>query len=172
MPSTKMGKSISLVPQSTSKFLYVYTKTTITTTVIIMTKGRRRIKNNFAYDNKKMEIILIAMMMVAMILMLGVSISVGGWICSCVGGDDDEEKNNADKNYYNTYYYYNYYNSLIRAFHISVSRWFFTGVWVTASLLKSSGFFLVFWPFSIMLLFGWSLLVRQLPSPLVPLVIL
>ena len=70
------------------------------------------------------------------------------------------------------WYYYYYYYSLIRAFHISVSRWFFTGVWVTASLLKSPGLFPVFWPFSIMLSFGWSLLVRQLPSPLVPLVIL
>ena len=48
-----------------------------------------------------------------------------------------------------TFYYY-YYYSLIRAFHISVSRWFFTGVWVTASLLKSPGLFLVFWPFSAM----------------------
>ena len=47
--------------------------------------------------------------------------------------------------------YYYYYYSPIRAFHISVSRWFFTGVWVTASLLKSPGLFLVFWPFSIML---------------------
>ena len=28
---------------------------------------------------------------------------------------------------------------LIRVFHISVSWWFFTGVWVTASLLKSPG---------------------------------
>ena len=67
-------------------------------------------------------------------------------------------------------YYYDY--SLIRAFHISVSWWFFTGVWVTASLLKSPGLFLVFWPFSIMLSFGWSPLVRQLPNPPVPLVIL
>ena len=50
----------------------------------------------------------------------------------------------------------------IRAFHISVSRWFF----------KSPGLFLVFWPFSIMLSFGWSLLVRQLPSHPVPWVIL
>ena len=58
------------------------------------------------------------------------------------------------------------------AFHISVSRWFFTGVWVTASLLKFPGLFFVFWPFSTMLSFGWSPLVRQLPSPLVPLVIL
>ena len=63
-----------------------------------------------------------------------------------------------------------YYYTLIRAFHISVSRWFFTGIWVTASLLKSLELFLVFWPFSIMLSFGWSPLVRQLPSPLVPLV--
>ena len=38
----------------------------------------------------------------------------------------------------------------IRVFHISVSWWFFTGVWVTASLLKSPGLFSVFWPFSIM----------------------
>ena len=67
---------------------------------------------------------------------------------------------------------YYYYYSLIRAFHINVSRWFFTGVWVTASLLKSPGLFLVFWPFSIILSFRWSLLVCQLPSPLVPLVIL
>ena len=64
------------------------------------------------------------------------------------------------------------YHSLIRAFHISVTRWFFTGVWVTASLLKSPGLLPVFWPFSIMLSFGWFLPVRQLPSPLVPLVIL
>ena len=69
-------------------------------------------------------------------------------------------------------YYYYYYYSLIRDFHISVSRWFFTGVWVTASLLKSPELFLIFWPFSIMLSFGWSPLVRQLPSPLVPLAIL
>ena len=37
----------------------------------------------------------------------------------------------------------------------------FTAVWVTTSLLKSPGLFSVFWPFSIMLLFGWSSLVRQ-----------
>ena len=73
---------------------------------------------------------------------------------------------------YYYYYYYHYYYSLIRAFHISISRWVFTGVWVAASLLKSPGLFLVFWPFSVMLSFGWSPLVRQLPSPLVPLVIL
>ena len=58
---------------------------------------------------------------------------------------------------------------LIRVFHISVSWWSFTGDWVTASLLKSPGLFSVFWPFSIMLLFGWSPLSRQLlnlPGPL------
>ena len=38
---------------------------------------------------------------------------------------------------------------LMRVFRI-------TGVWVTTSRLKSPGLFSVFWPFSIMLLFGWS----------------
>ena len=49
---------------------------------------------------------------------------------------------------WNTYYYY-YYYLLIRVFHISVSWWSFTGVRVTASLLKSPGLFSVFCPFSI-----------------------
>ena len=49
-----------------------------------------------------------------------------------------------------------------RVFHTSISWWFFTEVWVTASLLKSPGLFSVFWPSSIMLSFGWSPLVRQL----------
>ena len=65
-----------------------------------------------------------------------------------------------------SYYYYHYY------YHIGVSRWFFTGGWVTASPLKSPGLFSVFWPFSIMQSFGWSPPVRQLPSPPVPFVIL
>ena len=65
-----------------------------------------------------------------------------------------------------TSYYYYYYYSLIRAFHISVNRWFFTGVWVTVSLLNSRTL-LSIWPFSLMLSFGWSPLVRQIPSPLV-----
>ena len=59
---------------------------------------------------------------------------------------------------------------IIRVFHISVSWWSFTGDWVTASLLKSPGLFSVFWPFSIMLLFGWSPLGHQLlnlPGPLI-----
>ena len=41
-----------------------------------------------------------------------------------------------------------------RVFHISISWWFFTGVWVTASLLKSPGLVSWFWPFSVMLSFG------------------
>ena len=41
-----------------------------------------------------------------------------------------------------------------RVFHISVSWWFFTGVWVTASLLKFSGHVSWFWPFLAMLSFG------------------
>ena len=40
-----------------------------------------------------------------------------------------------------------------RVFHISVSWWFFTGVWVTASLLKSPGLLSVFWPFLAVLSF-------------------
>ena len=43
---------------------------------------------------------------------------------------------------------------------------------MTASLLKSPGLFSVFWLSSIMLLFGWSPLVRQLPNPLGPLIII
>ena len=43
-----------------------------------------------------------------------------------------------------------YYYLLIRVFHISVSWWFFTWFWVTASLLKSPVLFSVFWLFSIM----------------------
>ena len=34
---------------------------------------------------------------------------------------------------------YHYYYSLIRNFYISVSQWFFTGIWATVSLLKSPG---------------------------------
>ena len=59
-----------------------------------------------------------------------------------------------------------------RVFLISVSWWSFTRVWVIASRLKSPELFLVFWPFSMMLSFGWSPLGRQLPSPPVPLIIL
>ena len=72
--------------------------------------------------------------------------------------------------YYYYYYYYHYYS--LKVFHISVSWRFFTGASVTASLLKPPRLFSVFWPFSIMLSFGWSPLVRQLPIPPVPLIIL
>ena len=53
----------------------------------------------------------------------------------------------------------------LRVFHISVSWWSFTGVWVKANLLQSPELFSIFWPFLIMVSFGWSPLVRQLPSP-------
>ena len=61
------------------------------------------------------------------------------------------------------HYHYHYY-FLIRVFHISVGWWYFTRDWVTKSLLKSPGLFSVFWPFSIMLFFGWSPLGHQLPN--------
>ena len=41
-----------------------------------------------------------------------------------------------------------------RVFHISGGWRFFTGVWVTASLLKTSGLVSRFWPFPVMLSFG------------------
>ena len=59
----------------------------------------------------------------------------------------------------------------LRNFHISVSR-LFCGVWVIASHLKSPGLFSVFWPFSIMLQFGWSPHVLLFPSPPIPFIIL
>ena len=50
-----------------------------------------------------------------------------------------------------TAYYYYYYFTPLRIIHYYVSWLFSTGVWVTISLLKSLGLFLVFWPISIML---------------------
>ena len=47
-------------------------------------------------------------------------------------------------------------SSLLRFFHTSVSYWFLTRVWLTASLLKFLGLFSVFWPISTMPLFGQS----------------
>ena len=41
--------------------------------------------------------------------------------------------------------------SLLRVFPTSISRWFLTGVGVTASLLKSIGHFSVLWSISVML---------------------
>ena len=46
--------------------------------------------------------------------------------------------------------YYYYYS--LRVFYTSISWWSFTGVWVTASLLKSTGLFSVFWPILAMLI--------------------
>ena len=40
-------------------------------------------------------------------------------------------------------------------FHTSFSKWSFTRVWVTASLLSSPGLRGVFWPITTMLLSGW-----------------
>ena len=50
----------------------------------------------------------------------------------------------------NNYYYYHYY---YQVFHISVRWWFFHGVWVKASLLKSPGLVSGFVPFLAMLSF-------------------
>ena len=61
-----------------------------------------------------------------------------------------------------TYYYY----YTLSGFHTSDSWWSFTGVWLTASLLKFTGLFLVFGPILIWL---WSPLViwfLSLPVPL------
>ena len=38
----------------------------------------------------------------------------------------------------------------------NISRWYFTGVWVTASHLRSAGFLSEFWPILTMLFSGWS----------------
>ena len=57
-------------------------------------------------------------------------------------------------------------------FHTSISKWFLTGGWVTASLLKFPGLFSINWPILIILSFGLSLLVLLFPSLSVPLSIL
>ena len=58
--------------------------------------------------------------------------------------------------------------TLLRVFHTSIIWLFSTGVWVTVSLLKSAGLFLVFWQIITMLQFGWFPLILLFPSPLVP----
>ena len=58
-----------------------------------------------------------------------------------------------------------YYSTPLRISHTSISWWFITAVFVTASLLKSQGLFSVFWPILIMLLFGWFQLDLFFPSP-------
>ena len=58
----------------------------------------------------------------------------------------------------------------LRVTPTSFSWWFFNGVWVTSSRLKSLGLFSVFWQLLIMLLFGWSPLVLEplwRPVPLI-----
>ena len=78
-------------------------------------------------------------------------------------------------------YYYYYYYFIIVVFYrcychyyylFSFKSFFYTSVWVTTSLLKSPGFFSVFWLISIMQKFEWSPLFLLFPSPLVPLLIL
>ena len=51
----------------------------------------------------------------------------------------------ANFTYLLTYHYYMIIY-FFRVFHISISWWFFTGVWVTVSLLKSPELCSVFWP--------------------------
>ena len=43
-----------------------------------------------------------------------------------------------------------FFFTLLWVFHTSISWWFLTGVWVTASLFKSQRLFSVFWPISTM----------------------
>ena len=57
--------------------------------------------------------------------------------------------------------------TLFRVSHTSVSRWFSTGVWVKANLLKYPDLLIL-----IILVFGWSPLVLLFPSLPVPLSIL
>ena len=48
--------------------------------------------------------------------------------------------------------FYLHYSDSLRVFPIRLSWWSFTRVWVTASLLKSLGFFSVFWPISVIII--------------------
>ena len=57
-----------------------------------------------------------------------------------------------------------YYFTHLGVFHTSVVWWFSTGVWVTASLIKSPKLFLVFWPILIMPQSRWFPLVLLLPN--------
>ena len=64
-------------------------------------------------------------------------------------------------------------NLLLRYFfHTNVSRWFFSGLWVTTCLFESSRLFSVFWPMLEMLFSGWSLLIHWFLHLLVTLPIL
>ena len=65
------------------------------------------------------------------------------------------------------YKHTNYYFTLSRVFHTSISWWSFTRVWETASFLKSAGLFSVFWPILTVRSSGCSQLVPQFPTHLV-----
>ena len=89
-------------------------------------------------------------------------------------GNNNKDENNSpktlnDKNIRISFY--DYFTPL-GVFHTSISWWSLTGIWVTASLLKSPRLFSVFWPILIELSFGWSPLVFSLPIFPVPLPIL
>ena len=62
---------------------------------------------------------------------------------------------------------YYYYFTLLRVFHTSLSWWFPSGVWVTASLLKPPGLFPVFRPILIQQWIWWFRLVLLFSNPLV-----
>ena len=66
-------------------------------------------------------------------------------------------------------FYYNHFTHL-RVLSKSGNWWFSKGILATASLFKSLGLFLLYWPISTMLLFVWYPLVPLIPSPPVPLV--
>ena len=57
--------------------------------------------------------------------------------------------------------YYNYYLTPLRVFHTSVSWWFLTGVWETASLLKSPGLVSVFRPILVLMVFTCHLISKS-----------
>ena len=73
-------------------------------------------------------------------------------------------KSSSSSSSYYYYYYYYYYFTPFRVFHTSISWWFFTRAWVTASFFKSPGLFSVFWPILTMLLFEWSPLALRFQS--------
>ena len=57
-----------------------------------------------------------------------------------------------ERYYYFWVFFFSFFNvSYLKVFHTSVSWWFSTRVWETASHFKSPGLFLVFWPISTML---------------------
>ena len=65
--------------------------------------------------------------------------------------------------YYYYYYYYYYCFTSLTVFLTSISWWSFSGVWVSASLLKFPRFFSVFWLILTVLSFEWSPLIFLFP---------